>query len=293
MPHNQFLMSLQTALRTSQRNTLFRKYLPTLSDAISAFGADLSLFPADEKVQKPLQNNFAMYMECYEMMLQHLESSSCEYIIPEWICIGSWYLPALDFDFFLEHVKVASLTIATYKEEWEEHVDKATKELAAAKQLSTQYSYYNGTLGPLNPYTTRVSFEWQETIGRGTYGEVTKVRETSTGTFYAQKVIRVADPSSKIRIEKEVLNEVSIMQKLRHRHIASVQFHVFEADRYSIIMLPVAEYDLLYFLCCCVDSKFLRTELAYFTSWFDSLIGALAFAHSKQIKHGDIKPKNI
>lgn len=89
MPHHQSLMSLQTALRTSQRDTLFRKYLPTLSDAIPAFGADISLFPPDEKVQKLLQNIFAMYMECYEMMLQHLESSSHDYIRSERICTGS------------------------------------------------------------------------------------------------------------------------------------------------------------------------------------------------------------
>ncbi|KAL9098948.1 MAG: hypothetical protein Q9163_005484 [Psora crenata] len=167
------------ALKTHKRDALFRKYFPTLSDAIPAFGADLSLFPDNEKVQKPLQNIFAIYMECYEVMLQHLTSST-----------------SLEFDSFLEKTKAASQLIAAHKMEWEGHVNEAAMELAAARQSPTQFSYYNTTLGPLNPYTTRASFEWQETLGKGTYGEVTKVRETSTGTFYAQKLIHVADPSS-------------------------------------------------------------------------------------------------
>jgi serine/threonine protein kinase len=83
------------------------------------------------------------------------------------------------------------------------------------------------------------------------------------------------------------------MQKLRHHHIASVQFHVFEHDTYSIIMLPVAECDLHHFLRRCIDAKFPRTELAHLTPWFGCLVGALAFAHSKHIKHEDIKPSNV
>ena len=100
-------------------------------------------------------------------------------------------------------------------------------------------------------------------------------------------------PRSKSRVEKDVLNEVSIMQKLRHHHIASVQFHVFELDTYSIIMLPVAECDLRRFLRRCADAQFPRIELTHLTPWFGCLIGGLAFVHSKHIKHEDIKPSNI
>jgi serine/threonine protein kinase len=180
------------------------------------------------------------------------------------------------------------------REEWETTVKEAADELAAKKFLLSQPSYPNGTLGPLDPHTTRAAFDWQETLGQGTYGVVSKVRETSTGTIYAQKVIRVTDSRLRSRVEKEVLNEVSIMQKLRHHHIASVQFYVREADTFSIIMLPVADCDLLHFLQRrCIDAQFPRSELAHLNSWFGCLVGALAFAHSNDIKHEDIKPSNI
>jgi serine/threonine protein kinase len=83
------------------------------------------------------------------------------------------------------------------------------------------------------------------------------------------------------------------MQKLRHHHIASVQFHVFEGDTYSIIMLPVAECDLRHFLRRCAEAEYPQTDIAHLTSWFGCLISALVYAHSKFIKHEDIKPGNI
>ena len=200
---------------------------------------------------------------------------------------------AVEFEGFLEHVQRASHTITVYKDEWEVLIKEAAKELEVARKAPSQYSYYNGTLGPINPYTTKASFEWLDSLGGGTYGRVSKVRETTTGTLYAQKIIRINDSRSRSRIEKEVLNEVSIMQKLRHHHIASVQFHTFETDTYSIIMLPVAECDLHRFLGRCTDAHFLRVEITYLTSWFGCLVGALAYAHSKDIKHEDIKSRNI
>ena len=66
----------QTALKTRQKDALLRQYLPALSEVIPAFGADLALFPDNDKIQKPLQKIFAIYMECYEVILQHLVSPS-------------------------------------------------------------------------------------------------------------------------------------------------------------------------------------------------------------------------
>lgn len=183
--------------------------------------------------------------------------------------------------------------IAALKDEWEQLVKQAAMDQAAARRVATNQSYYNTTVGPYNPYMTNVSFEWQETLGNGSYGQVHKVRETSTGTCYAQKVIRVFDPNTKARVEKEVLNEVAIMQKLRHHHIASVQFHHFDGDNCSLFMLPVAECDLRTFLRRCADNQFPRADITHITSWFGCLVNALAFAHSKHIKHEDIKPSNI
>ncbi|EXJ89007.1 serine/threonine protein kinase [Capronia epimyces CBS 606.96] len=273
--------TVEKALKTRQKDKFFRDHLPKLQDVIPAFGAQLPLFPDNETVQKPLQNIFAQYMGCYDMVLQLLDPQQ----------------PDVDEEAFLARTKSATTAIQALKEEWEDSVKQAIEEQAAARNTNTQVSYYNATDGPYYPYTARVLFEFQESLGAGTYGQVHKVREPSTGTFYAQKVIRISEPPmrSKAQVEKEVHNEVSIMQKLRHHHIASVQFHYFDAEKntYNLIMLPVAECDLRRFLHDCAQQGFPKTELMHLTSWFGCLVGALDFAHSKHVKHEDIKPSNI
>jgi len=215
-------------------------------------------------------------MQCYDLMLQNL-----------------LWKPGGGLKAFSEHIDDASHAILTLQMEWAGILAEAAREEGAAGDTDSQFSYFNGTLGPLRPHTTRVRFEWQETLGQGTYGQVSKVRETTTGVSYARKAIKIIDPASKSRIEKEVKNEVAIMQKLRHHHIASVQFHVFEGGIYNIFMLPVAECDLRQFLRRCIDTDYPPKDIAHLTSWFGCLISALVYAHSRHIKHEDIKPANI
>lgn len=64
--------------RDKQRDKLFREYLPRISDVVPAFGPELSLFPENEVVQRPLQTIFALYMQCYERMLQALDTEDSD-----------------------------------------------------------------------------------------------------------------------------------------------------------------------------------------------------------------------
>lgn len=201
---------------------------------------------------------------------------------------------AISFQAFDDRIDPARTVFDESMKQWEEMV-KITQEEEKNRLAASIPSFPNGSLGPLHPYApSRVSFEWVETLGNGTYGQVSKVRQLSTGRLYAQKVIRVTDPGLRLRIKKEVEDEVSIMEKLPHLHISSLVFHDCDKDIFSILMLPVADYDLLQFLQRkCINAKFPRPELTYLTSWFGCLVSALAFAHSRKIKHEDIKPSNI
>ena len=171
-------------------------------------------------------------------------------------------------------------------------VKKAAEE---QRRVQSTPSVPTGSHGPLYPYATRVSFQWIGFLGEGANGHVSKVKD-ATGAVYAQKIIRVKEAQYRSHTKKTVMNEVAIMQKLRHHHIASVQFTTYDddSDVFSMIMLPVADYDLQRFLQKeCIDKSFPKVELAHLTSWFGCLVSALAFAHSAEIKHEDIKPTNI
>ena len=130
-------------------------------------------------------------------------------------------------------------------------------------------------------------------LGSGSYGEVDEVRELSTGASYARKHIHLDSDKPSDVIENEVRNEVAIMQKLRHLHIATVLFYLKEEEAYSIFMLPVADYDLRKFLSLCTRHKYPPALTKQIYPWFGCLLDALAYAHKLKIKHRDIKPSNI
>ena len=139
----------------------------------------------------------------------------------------------------------------------------------------------------------QVRFVSIRSLGNGSFGEVDEVRESSTGASYARKHIHLDSDKPPDVIADEVKNEVAIMQKLRHLHIATVLFYLKEDEAYSIFMLPVADYDLQKFLSMCTEQDFPAALIKSIYPWFGCLLDALAYAHKLKIKHQDIKPSNI
>ena len=130
-------------------------------------------------------------------------------------------------------------------------------------------------------------------LGGGSFGEVDEVREISTGASYARKHIHLRADRPPDVIANEVQNEVAIMQKLRHPHIANVLFYLKEKEAYSIFMLPVADHDLGAYLRLCIDQEYPAAMTKQIYPWFGCVLDALAYAHRSTIKHQDIKPSNI
>lgn len=199
---------------------------------------------------------------------------------------------AQHLDSFREQTKSAKKGVLSRQDEWMELVQKEKQaQVAPAEVNSTADSRYDTSQGPYDPGKIEVRFERQGKLGSGTYGTVYKVRERSTGTLYAQKTANNSDR----RTEEILRREVRIMQMLRHPHIATVQFGYFgESGSYSFVMLPVADCDLGKFMSDFGQGNSLATsKKVHLTYWFGCLISALSFAHSKDIRHGDIKPGNI
>lgn len=134
-------------------------------------------------------------------------------------------------------------------------------------------------------------------LGKGSFAVVHKVREKTTGAFYACKRIEYANgarhQTTAEDIKKKVLGEIEIMQTLRHHHIVTFATYFEDSKGFYIIIDPVAEYDLRTFFGHCVDGKFDESVTKFLDRWFGCLLNALAFTHRKKIRHRDIAPKNI
>ena len=139
----------------------------------------------------------------------------------------------------------------------------------------------------------QASFVSIRVLGEGTFGEVDEVRELTTGVSYARKHIHLDRSKTPDVLANEARNEVAVMQKLRHLHIATVLFYLKENYTYSIFMLPVADCHLGQFLLDCIKQEYPVATTNRIYSWFGCLLDALAYAHKLKIKHQDIKLSNI
>lgn len=131
-------------------------------------------------------------------------------------------------------------------------------------------------------------------LGRGSEGDVHEVEEVTTKEVYARKRIPLmGHPSTDSHVIKQVKNEVAVMKRLQHIHIASIAFWYIEPLACSIIMTPRADSNLGVFLEDCSKDDYPIDRLQSITPWFGCLLHALWFAHRQNIAHRDIKPSNI
>lgn len=203
-------------------------------------------------------------------------------------------LLALAFNPVYDRFNSATTLFQQTKGEFDRALEEAEANERREVLIASVPSYPHGPGSEqLQPYPTSTHFERVRHLGEGTYGEVAEVREVTTGNVYARKLIRYNSKTrSQAVVEEEVRNEVAIMQKLRHHHIAPLLFWVRELNAFSILMLPVGDTDLRRFLeddC----GNFEGTVITLLDTWFGCLISALNYAHGESVAHHDIKPQNI
>ncbi|MEM4724179.1 MAG: protein kinase [Candidatus Hadarchaeum sp.] len=136
-------------------------------------------------------------------------------------------------------------------------------------------------------------YELRERIGRGGMAEVYKAYHASLDRYVALKILHPflsEDPEFKERFEREARN----VAQLRHPNI--VQVYDFDVDPNSDLYYMVMEY---------IDGPTLRARLMQLSFQGEQvpipeairitrdLASALAYAHSRDMIHRDIKPGNI
>ena len=171
----------------------------------------------------------------------------------------------------------------------EENIMDLSQSSLEVQHITPGYLHHDNT----STRDMHANFVSLRSLGTGSNSNVDEVQELSTGVSYARKHIPFKSDTSSDVIANEVRNEVAIMQKLRHQHIANVLFYLKEAEGYSIFMLPVADYDLRHFLSLCTEQEYPLALTKEVYPWFEYLLDALAYAHNLKVLHKDIKPSNI
>eukprot|EP01066_Platyproteum_vivax_P015211 Platyproteum_vivax@DN6745_c0_g1_i1.p1 len=136
----------------------------------------------------------------------------------------------------------------------------------------------------------------EEELGSGGYGVVYLVTRASDNSKFVMKQIPVSD----ITEADEVTMEAKQLLRLRHKYIVSyeddfihTQFGLSEADDMMYYFMVVMEYCPLGDLKIKVDTDYDNFSENLIREWFEEIVEAVAFLHSQNIIHRDLKSQNV
>ena len=179
--------------------------------------------------------------------------------------------------------------------------------------LTKSLDLENGRHGHFAP-GEQLPFDILSQLGSGGHGQVDRISSKLSFRQYALKRVRrkaaFGNASSREAL-KAFVREINILRSLTHKHM--VQYIGSYSDRryLGLIMSPVADSDLAVYLerlCSSLQShhgseilppmsqytqRMLPDIMSNLRTFFGCLASALAYLHSQNVRHKDIKPQNI
>ena len=128
-------------------------------------------------------------------------------------------------------------------------------------------------------------YELLETIGRGTYSKVKRVRHIPTGEGYVAKIVSKAQGN----VEMEVRVEIAILRRVRDDNIVRLIEILESPHNYYIILEPVLGGDM----CDAIMTSSSGIPMAQTRKLFAQLIQGVASCHAVGVAHRDLKPENL
>jgi len=129
-------------------------------------------------------------------------------------------------------------------------------------------------------------YEKLEKIGEGTYGTVFKAKNRENQEIVALKRVRLDDDDE--GVPSSALREICLLKELKHRNI--VRLHdVLHSDKKLTLVFEHCDQDLKKYF----DSLNGEIDSEKVQSLMYQLLRGLAFCHSKNVLHRDLKPQNL
>ncbi|KAL7152194.1 hypothetical protein ABFS83_04G080500 [Erythranthe nasuta] len=130
-------------------------------------------------------------------------------------------------------------------------------------------------------------YEIGKLLGSGAFAKVYHARDMATGQSVAIKVIQKTRLNNDANLIAAIKREVSIMSRLRHPHIVKI---------YEVLATRTKIYIVLEFVRG--GELFAKVSKGRFgeaacRKYFQQLVSAVSYCHSRGIYHRDLKPENL
>ncbi|XP_033219996.1 cyclin-dependent-like kinase 5 [Belonocnema kinseyi] len=129
-------------------------------------------------------------------------------------------------------------------------------------------------------------YEKLEKIGEGTYGTVFKAKNRETHEIVALKRVRLDDDDE--GVPSSALREICLLKELKHKNIVRLN-DVLHNDKKLTLVFEHCDQDLKKYF----DSLNGEIDLDVVKSFLYQLLRGLAFCHSRNVLHRDLKPQNL
>ncbi|XP_027344636.1 CBL-interacting serine/threonine-protein kinase 5-like [Abrus precatorius] len=129
-------------------------------------------------------------------------------------------------------------------------------------------------------------YEMGRVLGQGNFAKVYHGRNLTTNESVAIKVIK-KEKLKKERLVKQIKREVSVMRLVKHPHIVELKEVMATKGKIFLVMEYVRGGELF--------SKVAKGKLSEDVTrkYFQQLISAVDFCHSRGVTHRDLKPENL
>ncbi|XP_057772539.1 CBL-interacting serine/threonine-protein kinase 11 [Salvia miltiorrhiza] len=130
-------------------------------------------------------------------------------------------------------------------------------------------------------------YEVGKLLGCGAFAKVYHARDVATGRSVAIKVINKSRLNNNATLINNIKREISIMSRLRHPNIVKL-YEVLATKRKIFIVLEFVKGGELF---AKVAKGRFSEDLA--RKYFQQLISAVGYCHSRGVYHRDLKPENL
>lgn len=130
-------------------------------------------------------------------------------------------------------------------------------------------------------------YEMGRLLGQGTFAKVYHARNIVTGESVAIKVINKKQVKRDGLVMEQIKREISIMRLVRHPNIVELKEVMATKTKIFFVMECVKGGELF----AKVSKGRLKEDLA--RKYFQQLISAVDFCHSRGVSHRDLKPENL
>ncbi|XP_030466191.1 CBL-interacting serine/threonine-protein kinase 6-like [Syzygium oleosum] len=129
-------------------------------------------------------------------------------------------------------------------------------------------------------------YELGRLLGHGTFAKVYHARELRSGRSVAMKVVG-KEKVVKVGMTEQIKREIAVMKMVKHPHIVELHEVMASKSKIYFAMELVRGGELF----AKISKGRLREDVA--RAYFQQLISAVDFCHSRGVYHRDLKPENL